>query len=156
MENTMSDRAAQVTATLTRAKAAFTTQGVLVDALHAWIDFAHTDCLSTDNEDGMRFYAGWSHAVHHATRHGTRGTMRAWFEAHKGAPVDTVQVHQDGQVWWPQGRVINDVRATFAEIEGSRRHYSEARVITQSADTLIIATESAICAYWAVTEEDAP
>ena len=146
----MSDRAALVTETLARAKAAFTPQGVLVDALHAWIDFAHTDNLSVENEDGMRFFAGWSHAVHHATRHGTRGTMRAWFEAHKGDQVDTLQVHQDGQLWCPQARVINDVRPTFAEIGGSRRHYREAQVITQDADTLIIHTETAICAYWAV------
>jgi len=145
------DRARRVTETLDRAKAAFTTQGVLVDALHAWIDFGHTDNLSTDNEDGMRFWAGWSHAVHHVTRHGTRGTMRMWFEAHKGVTVDTLQVHQDGQPWSPQGRVITDVRATFVVIEGSRRHYREARVITQDADTLIIATETAVCAYRAVT-----
>lgn len=134
--------------TLARTRAAFITQGVPVDALHAWIDYAHANSLARDDGAGMHMAAQWSHALHHATRHGTRGTMRSWFEAHKGKEVDTLQVHKyDGHVWVPPARVIDDVHATFVEIGGSRRYYREAHTLAQDADTLIIYTETAVCAY---------
>ena len=38
-----------------------------------------------------------------------KGTARAWFEAHKGQRVDTVQV-QPHSVWAPLNRLVHEVR----------------------------------------------
>ena len=144
----MKDIAApKVEETVARVRAAFTPQGVLVDALHAWIDHGHAASLATDNEVGMQLAVQWSHAVHQATRHGARGTMRAWFAAHQGRPIDTLQVHQDGGVWSADPRVVGEVHPTYVEIAGSRRYYGATRIVTQTPTTLIICTPSAICAY---------
>lgn len=139
-------------ATIARAVAAFTPQGVTVDALHAWIDHAHAASLAADSEEGMRFAVRWSHAVYDASRHGTRGTMRMWFDAHQGQEIETLQVHSDGRVWAPAARVVELVRPTFVVIDGSRRYYHEGQVITQTPDLLIITTQYAVCAYLSATQ----
>jgi hypothetical protein len=138
--------------TSARAVAAFTPQGVTVDALHAWIDHAHAWSLADENEEMMQVAVRWSHALYEASRHGTRGTMRAWFDAHRGQYVDTLQVHADGHAWAPGSRVVELVRATFVVIDGSRRHYREGQVIAQTPDLLIITTERAVCAYLATNQ----
>jgi hypothetical protein len=136
-----------IEATVARAVAAFTPQGVTVDALHAWIDHSHAWSLAGENEEMLQVAVRWSHAVHEASRHGTRGTMRAWFDTHHGQYVDTLQVHADGNAWAPGARVVQLVRATFVVIDGSRRYYRSSDVIAQTPDVLIITAEGAVCAY---------
>jgi hypothetical protein len=130
-----------------RTERAFGPDGRLLDALHAWVDYSRAASTISGNQAGVRYADQWSEQLTHAARFGMRGTMRMWFQRYLDKNIETLQVHRDGGVWAPGTRLVTQVRPTFALIGNSRRVYRDGTVITQTAHTLVIATENAVCAY---------
>ena len=67
---------------------------------------------------------------------GPRGTMRAWFAAHDGDDVHTLQ--GGPRPWMPGLRVVDASRATYMTMNGSRRYYAGCRVVGATDDALIV------------------
>ena len=83
---------------------------------------------------------------------GPSGTARAWFNAHDGARVDTLQAGHDEHgvltsAWFPGARTVNASRATFVTFDGSRRDYAGTVVLGSTADALVLATGGQVVAY---------
>lgn len=68
------------------------------------------------------------------------GTMRAWFEAHDGAKVTTIQSRANG-TWAPTGRTVDASRATYVQLDGSRRDYRGCAVAHADDRVLIVTTD---------------
>ena len=66
------------------------------------------------------------------------GTMKAWFAAHNGVKVDTIQSQPTG-LFVPQGRTVDAGRYAGAVVlDGSQRDYKGCTVLHADADTLLI------------------
>lgn len=136
-----------------RTKLAFAEGGVITDALLAWVDYSTHVCGLKDNTPGMVFAYHWASHIRQAVQHGSRSSIRAFFQFYEGKQIETLQVHKDGKVWAPPARLVTQVRPTFVQIGDSRRYYRQATFLTRAPGVLIIRTEDAVCAYRMVLTE---
>lgn len=70
------------------------------------------------------------------------GTMRAWFAGRGGHVIDTVQIDgRDGSYrsgWTPGRRTLNEVRASYVKMDGSRADYAGTRVLAATEDVCLV------------------
>lgn len=83
---------------------------------------------------------------------GPTGTARAWFKAHDGARVDTLQAGHDEHgaltsAWFPGARTVDASRSTYVTFDGSRRDYAGTVVLGSTPDALILATGGQVVTY---------
>lgn len=66
------------------------------------------------------------------------GTVKAWFKAHHGLKVDTIQSQPSG-LFLPSGRTINaNHRSGAVTLDGSVRDYAGCTVLHADESTLLI------------------
>lgn len=109
------------------------------------------DVLSTVRAHVPNAHAAIALLTHAATLT-PRGTARAWFRAHDGKRVDTIQA--TSSLWAPANREVDaHSRAGAVALDGSWRDYAGTRVLGADDHTLALSLPGGGIAVYRVRED---